>query len=200
MSRRHVVLFVREPRYAVGKRRLAHGIGEVAALRFQRLMLGLMLRRLGRGRRWSLRLAVTPDRARHRRRPWPRSLPVTGQGSGDLGQRMYRALRDCPPGPVVLLGHDIPAVIAQHIADAFRVLGGNDLVFGPAADGGFWLVGARRSPSLPALFGPVRWSSPHALADTLDNLPRNIGVGFAAVLEDVDDTKAYRRLAPRRGF
>ena len=65
--------------------------------------------------------------------------------------------------------------------------------FGPAADGGFWLVGARRRPHLPALFARVRWSSPHALADTLAGLPRGARVGFAATLEDIDDGDAYRR-------
>jgi len=50
------------------------------------------------------------------------------------------------------------------------------------------------------LFGRVRWSGPHALADVLDNLPRRFRVGFAAGLEDVDDGAAYRCRAPRRGF
>ena len=163
-------------------------------------MLGLLVRRLGRDRRWRLRLAVTPDHARRRARLWPRGVPIAPQGAGDLGQRMRRALAACPPGPAVLVGSDIPALAAHHIADAFRLLGRHDLVFGPAGDGGFWLVGARRCPRLPPLFGPVRWSGPHALADVLGNLPRRVSVGFAARLEDVDDGAAYRRLAPRRGF
>ena len=79
-------------------------------------------------------------------------------------------------------------------------LGRHDIVFGPAEDGGFWLVGARRSPRLPPLFGAVRWSGPHALADALANLPRRVSVGFAARLEDVDDAEGLRRLAPRRRF
>ena len=49
------------------------------------------------------------------------------------------------------------------------------------------------------LFERVRWSGPHALADTLAGLPRRVR-GFAATLEDVDDADAYRRLRPRRGF
>jgi len=113
---------------------------------------------------------------------------------------MRRALAACPPGPAVLVGSDIPALAAHHIAEAFHLLGRHDLVFGPASDGGFWLVGARRSPRLPPLFGPVRWSGPHALADVLSNLSPRVSVGFAARLEDVDDGPAYRRLAPRRGF
>lgn len=200
MIRRHLVLFVRAPQYSVGKRRLARDIGDAAALHFERLMLGLLLRRLGHDRRWQLRLAVTPDHSRHRRRLWPRGVPVMPQGRGDLGERMRRALALCPPGPVVLIGSDIPAVGAAHIAAAFRLLGHRDLVFGPASDGGFWLVGARRCPRLPPLFGPVRWSSPRALADVLSNLPPRVSVGLATCLADVDDGAALRRLAPCRGF
>jgi rSAM/selenodomain-associated transferase 1 len=200
MPRRHLVLFVRAPSWGVGKRRLARDIGDAAALRFERAMLGLLVRRLGRGRRWQLRVAVTPDHARRRARLWPPGVAVVAQGRGDLGRRMRRALARCPPGPAVLVGSDIPALAPHHIADAFCLLGKHDLVFGPAGDGGFWLVGARRSPCLPPLFGPVRWSGPHALDDALHNLPRRVSVGFAARLEDVDDGASYRRLAPRRGF
>jgi rSAM/selenodomain-associated transferase 1 len=200
MIRGHLVLFARAPQLGLGKRRLARDIGALAALRFERLMLARALRRLGRDRRWRLRLAVTPDRARYRKRLWPRGVSVMEQGRGDLGERMRRAIAACPPGPGVLVGTDIPALAPERIAEAFRVLGSRDLVFGPAADGGFWLIGARRSPRLPPMFGPVRWSSPHALADALANLPRGVSVGFAPILDDVDDGAAYRRLAPRRGF
>jgi rSAM/selenodomain-associated transferase 1 len=200
MIRRHLVLFAREPRLGTGKRRLARDIGAVAALRFERLMLARLIRRLGRDRRWRLRLAVTPDRARYRKRLWPSGVPIVAQGTGDLGQRMRRALDRCSPGPAVLIGTDIPRLGPQHIAKAFRLLGRNDLVFGPAEDGGFWLVGARRSPRLPPLFGKVRWSSPHALEDALANLPRRVSVDLAGRLEDVDDGTAYRCLAPKRGF
>jgi rSAM/selenodomain-associated transferase 1 len=198
--RRHLILFVRAPVYGSGKRRLARDIGDFAALGFERLMLARLLRRLGGDRRWHLRIAVTPDRARYRQRVWPRGIPILRQGGGDLGERMQRALAACPPGPAVLVGTDIPALGAQHIAEAFRLLGRREIVFGPAADGGFWLVGARRSPRLPPLFRQVRWSSPHTLEDALANLPRGVSAGIAAPLEDVDDGEAYRRLMPRRGF
>jgi uncharacterized protein len=198
--RRHLVLFVRAPQLGHGKRRLAQEIGDVATVRFERLMLALLLRRLARDRRWRLRIAVTPDKARRQSRHWRRGVEAEGQGGGDLGIRMRRALAECPPGPVVLVGGDIPALAARHVADAFRQLGGRDLVFGPAEDGGFWLVGARRSPRVPQLFDRVRWSGPYALTDTLAGLPRRVTVGFVDRLEDVDDGEAYRRLAPRRGF
>src|SRR5262249_32885557 len=133
-------------------------------------------------------------------RHWGRGVEAEGQGGDDLGIRMRRALAACPPGPVVLVGGDIPALAAHHIATAFRQLGDHDLVFGPAEDGGFWLVGARPFRHLPPMFERVRWSGPYALGDTLAGLPRRIRVGFAHRLEDVDNGEAYRRLRPRRGF
>jgi rSAM/selenodomain-associated transferase 1 len=183
--RRHLVLFVRRPRLGTGKRRLARDLGALAALRFERRMLARSLRLFGRDRRWRLRLAVTPDRDA---RAWLNARP---QGRGDLGARMRRALAAAAPGPTILIGGDIPGLTPAHIAAAFRLLGRHDIVFGPARDGGFWLVGCRHRPPD---FGRVRWSTAHALADTLANLPRAASVGFAATLDDVDDGIAYRRL------
>jgi rSAM/selenodomain-associated transferase 1 len=198
--RHTLILFVRAPCLGTGKRRLAREIGAVAALRFERLMIARLLRRLASDRRWRLRLAVTSDQARHRAQNWRSGVEAAGQGAGDLGARMLQALRACPPGPAVLVGADIPALAAHHVWTAFRLLGRHDLVFGPAEDGGFWLVGARYPQHLPALFEEVRWSGPYALADTLASLPRRLTVGFADRLEDVDDADAYKRLAPTRGF
>jgi hypothetical protein len=198
--RRTLVLFVRAPLLGSGKRRLARDIGDVAAVQFERSMIALLLRRLAKDGRWRLRIVVTPDKARRRAGYWCRGVEAVGQGAGDLGIRMRGALETCPPGPVVLVGADIPALGARHVAAAFRLLGSHDLVFGSAKDGGFWLVGARHPRRLPHLFERVRWSGPNALADTLAGLPRRIKVGYAEQLEDVDDGDAYRRLRPSRGF
>ncbi|HTZ35780.1 MAG TPA: TIGR04282 family arsenosugar biosynthesis glycosyltransferase [Stellaceae bacterium] len=185
--RRTLIVFARLPRLGAGKTRLAHDIGPVAALAFERLMLATTLRRLGRDRRWRLRLALTPDRAARR---WRGAVAAVPQGGGDLGRRMRRALAAAPPGPALLVGSDIPALRPRHIAAAFALLGRHDLVFGPARDGGFWLVGCRHRPPD---FGTPRWSSPHALRDVLDHVPRRLSIGFAAPLDDVDDGAAYRR-------
>jgi rSAM/selenodomain-associated transferase 1 len=193
---RHLILFARLPRLGGGKRRLARDIGAVAALRFERLMLARSLRRLGRDRRWRLRVAATPDRAVQNGKAWGGVLALP-QGTGDLGRRMRRALAACPSGPALLVGTDIPGLTASRIAAAFVLLGRRDVVFGPAGDGGFWLVGCRHRPPD---FGAVRWSSPNALADVLANLPRAASVGVAATLDDVDNGAAFRRLGPLRGF
>lgn len=194
MRRNHLIVFARPPRLGRGKRRLAAEVGDVAAWRFCRLALANLLRRLAQDPRWVLWLAVTPDRATGER-GWPVRTRRIGQGRGDLGTRITRALGGCPPGPAVLVGSDIPGIRASHIAEAFRSLGRHDVVFGPAADGGYWLFGVRRTAALPAgMFDGVRWSTRHALRDTLASLPPGTKVGTVATLEDVDDADAYRRV------
>ena len=108
------------------------------------------------------------------------------QGGGDLGQRMGRALFAPPPGGAGRQRHP-RASAAADIAAAFSALGRADAVFGPAEDGGYWLVGlGPRRPAAP--FAGVRWSSEHALADTLANC-RGHRVALLRRLRDVDTMK-----------
>ena len=194
-ARRHVVVFLRAPQLGRVKSRLAAGIGALAALRFYRETSLALLRRLARDPRWCCHIAATPDRARFPR--WPAAARL-GQGSGDLGRRMARAFAALPPGPALIIGSDIPALTARHVESAFRALGRSDAVFGPAPDGGYWLVGFRRRPLPRGVFAGVRWSSAHALADTLQTLPRGMRVLMLETLEDVDDAASYRRWCQRR--
>ena len=189
---RHLVIMARAPRLGAGKRRLARDLGALAAWHFQRRMLGRVLRRLARDPRWTTWLAVTPDRAA-RHTAWVAPARVIPQGAGGLGARMARLLRERPPGPVVVVGSDIPDLHAGHIARAFRALGRHDWVFGPAADGGYWLVGARRRSAPWRPFDAVRWSSQHALADSLANLA-GARVAFLEELHDVDTGEDLARL------
>jgi uncharacterized protein len=193
---RHLVIFLRAPRLGRVKSRLAAGIGALAALRFHRETSARLLRRLGRDRRWRCLLAVTPDRDARGR--WLAGLPRRGQGGGDLGRRMARIFEELPPGPVVIVGSDIPDLAPRHVAAAFRALGKCEAVFGPAEDGGYWLVGMRRRPRLSrGLFEGVRWSTRFALADTLESLPRSMSLAVLETLEDVDDAASYRRWRKR---
>ncbi len=98
-----------------------------------------------------------------------------------------------PPGPGIIIGSDVPEITGGHIARAFAALGSNDAVIGPGDDGGYWLVGVRRTPIVPRVFTGVRWSSPHTLDDTLTNLKR-LRVATVDQLTDVDDGAGFKRL------
>ncbi len=192
------MIFLRAPLRGAVKRRLARDIGERAAHDFYRRTAGDLVRRLGNDRRWRLVLAVTPDHLAYKARYWDLTHDRIGQGSGDLGARMGRVFRDLPPGPVVIIGSDIPGITRDHINQAFGRLAVGEAVFGPAADGGYWLIGlARRQVSAKALvrrlFRGVRWSTSHALDDTRTNLPPGLEAAPLPILEDVDDGASYRR-------
>jgi rSAM/selenodomain-associated transferase 1 len=195
---RTLVIFAKAPALGRVKTRLARGIGDMAALAFYRAVLRQLLRRVAGDRRWHTVLAVAPDTATIQRRRWPSRVQCMAQGGGDLGARMGRAFRKGPKGAVVIVGADIPDIRAVHIAKAFAALGTADVVFGPARDGGYWLIGARGVARRADMFRNVRWSTAHALADTRANLTR-WKVATIDTLDDIDDEDAYRRLVGRAG-
>jgi hypothetical protein len=190
--RNRLILMVKEPVAGRVKTRLACEVGTAAALRFYRAVSANLIRRLGDDPRWQLVLAVSPDSAVHSG-SWPAAIARIPQGTGDLGERMGRLLRLRGSRATIVIGSDIPGVRPAHIAEAFRKLGSADAVFGPAEDGGYWLVGMKPHRTAPAMFRNVRWSSPHALSDTLANLEGR-RVAFTETLEDVDDAAALQRI------
>jgi hypothetical protein len=184
---RTLVIFLKEPRPGRVKTRLGRDIGMTGAAWWFRHQAARLIRRLGRDPRWRTVLAVSPGREGLASRVWPARLPRWPQGPGDLGCRMGRALRAMPSGPVIIIGADIPGLRPAHVAEGFRLLGRHDAVLGPAPDGGYWMIGLKRGGrAVPeGLFRGVRWSSAHALADTVASLAP-LDVGFAAMLRDVD--------------
>lgn len=183
--RRYLIVMVKDPRPGRVKSRLGRDIGMVAAAWWFRHQVARLLRDV-EDSRWQVVLAVSPDHAGLNSRVWPAHLPRVAQGAGDLGDRMGRLLRSMPPGPVCIIGADIPGVTRAHVARAFSALGRNDAVFGPAMDGGYWLVGLKRArPVAPRLFQGVRWSTADALGDTIKTLP-GARIAFVDRLRDVD--------------
>ncbi|TMV04938.1 glycosyltransferase [Ruegeria sediminis] len=183
--RRTLIIMVKEPRPGRVKTRLGRDIGHVRAAWWFRHQARALIRGL-RDPRWRIVLAVSPDREGLSSRVWPDDLPRAGQGRGDLGARMGRLLRRAPKGPVCLIGADIPGITPAHVARAFAALGRAEMAFGPATDGGYWLVGARRPGLLPnGLFQGVRWSTEHALTDTLATVSGR-RVAMVDLLRDVD--------------
>ena len=175
---------VKEPRSGRVKTRLGRQLGMTAAAWWFRHQTRRLLRKLA-DPRWTVILAVTPDDEGLRSRIWPSHLPRLPQGRGDLGRRMSRCLR-AVPGPVVLVGADIPHIETWHIAHVFRELGRHESVVGPATDGGFWLIGLRHPGRVSRDFlDGIAWSRTDTLTNTLPRLPGP--VARAATLSDVDD-------------
>lgn len=199
MDKQLVVVFARAAHYGAVKSRLARGLGQLETLRFYRTTLARIMRTIGTDPRWETTIALTPDAAVGSGDQLTGNLRAKAQGNGDLGVRMVRALRDAGTRPAVIIGSDIPDITPARISAAFRALGRAPFVLGPAADGGYWLIGARHPERLArdALAG-VRWSSTHTLTDTIAAL----GEGNVAILpfelEDIDDAEAYRRWRARR--
>jgi hypothetical protein len=188
MRRPWLLIMTKLPQMGAVKRRLARDIGALAATRFYRGNLFRLLSWARRAPFWRARLLVTPDRARY---GWPRGLETLPQGHGELGARMLAGLAAAPRGvPVVVIGCDIPGIETSHLRAAFAALRAADAVFGPARDGGYWLVGTSGRRRWWRPFAKVRWSTPHALADTLENF-RHRSVGRVATLQDVDDLKSF---------
>lgn len=191
-ARNTLVIMTRRPRWGCGKRRLADALGPGLAWHFQRFALEALLRRLGKDRRWDLEVAVTPDRAARGSGRWAAGARRLPQGPGDLGARMLRQLAGEPGrlGARLLIGADIPGVTPQLIATAFDLLKSHDWVIGPAADGGFWAIGARRCPWRPPDFEGVAWSTPSVFTETRLRLRGSLAL--LPLLADVDEPEALR--------
>lgn len=179
-----LIVMLKEPVAGRVKTRLAREVGAVRAASFYRTTSSALLARVYHPRRWQTQLAISPDAAVNSR-AW-RNYSRRRQGSGDLGKRMQRIMDTEPPGPVIVIGTDVPTATATHIAAALKSLGSHDAVFGPSPDGGYWLVGFKRRPRIPRGFASVKWSSRDALAHTLANLS-GLSVARIETLADVDE-------------
>jgi len=189
---RHLVIFAKSPRIGLVKSRLAADIGKVPAWSFYRRSLTRVIPPLARDPRWQCWLALAPDAGV----PLP-NLPIPAdrritQSTGELDRRMGRVMLDFPPGPVLIIGTDVPEIRPHHIANAFDKLRNHDYVFGPAEDGGYWLVGQRRLPRPRYIFDNVRWSSQHTLSDTCLNIPQSERIAMIDTLDDIDDATSLK--------
>ncbi len=107
--------------------------------------------------------------------PWfdervPASFALQPQTDGDRGRRIedFLAGELEEAGRVVAIVADAPTLDPAIVMSAFLCLEGRDLVLGPAADGGCYLVGARGE--VPSLFQGVDWGRPDVLSQVMDRL------------------------------
>jgi rSAM/selenodomain-associated transferase 1 len=158
--------FARLPRRGAVKTRLQHALGEAGAYRVHCELLALTNRQLLAAGIGAVELWLDE----------PGEHPLVAQcldaGAGgpllqrgrDLGERMANALRDGldRADAVLLVGSDCPELDSTYLSSAAAALESAEIVFGPAEDGGFVLVGCRRVP--PGLFSAIRWGDGDVLA------------------------------------
>jgi uncharacterized protein len=164
-----LIIFAREPVPGRVKTRLIPALGAQGAARLYRHLLGIALR-AG---------AATPCA---RRQLWCAGAPAEGsecarlaavhgctwhhQGAGDLGARMLSALAEALAAAdrAILIGSDCPDYTSAYLSAAFAALDDHDAVLGPAADGGYVLIGLRRPAT--ALFAGMPWGTASVLDRT----------------------------------
>jgi uncharacterized protein len=110
------------------------------------------------------------------------------QTGSNLGERMYNAFdKGFQDGyeEICIIGTDCLALTSMHIIDAFQQLQTNDVVIGPALDGGYYLLGMTKFHS--AFFHNKNWSSGTVRADTLEDCKNlSLKVAELPLLRDVD--------------
>ncbi|WP_298913574.1 DUF2064 domain-containing protein [uncultured Algimonas sp.] len=176
-------VFAKRPAMGAAKTRLARDIGPAHAQRLYRAMTARILRQV-RDPRWNTVVYAAPANAIGTVPAWD-GFDQRPQPGGSLSPRLAAAFSG-PRRPVLVIGTDCPQVGARDIADALAALRRAPFVFGPARDGGFWLMGAV-APLPPGTFDGVRWSSEHTLADLEARLDGPIA--RLRTLSDVDDAQ-----------
>ena len=162
-----VAVLARAPS-AGGKRRLFAALGLPAD---PTLLTALLLDTLDGVLATGFRVLVgvePPSAADEVRALVPPRVEVVAQSAGDLGDRMRALMGEAfarGADAVVLVGSDLPDLSPEPLREAVDVLDAEPhaVVLGPAADGGYYLVGATQ---LPDIFTGIDWGGPDVLAQT----------------------------------
>lgn len=186
-----LVVFAREPTPGEVKTRLAGGTNaETAAAVYTVLFDHAVETARVTGIEVVISLATRPTPG------WAEGLggPFEVQSGGDLGERLAECCDRRFSGGldrVVVIGSDNAHVRPAQLLSAFAALDEHPVVFGPAEDGGYWLVG-QRSPGVD-LFTDVPWSSPNTLEVTRERL-RGLDIRWKELdtLPDIDTVEDLR--------
>jgi len=181
ITRPDLYVFAKKPGMGAAKTRLARDIGASHAQRLNRAMTAQVLRNVT-DPRWNTTLYVAPARAIGTVPAWD-GFAQRPQPTGSLSPRLAEVFSGLKR-PVLVIGTDCPQIKASDIAGALHALRKAPFVFGPASDGGFWLMGAA-APLRPGVFDGVRWSSAQTLSDLEARLQGR--VAKLRTLTDVDD-------------
>lgn len=188
-----IVVFLKAPRPGFVKTRLASSLDNVEACRAYTRLAHYFLDTLSPYPDVELRFA--PDDAQQEILPFMKSPQWTmkTQGDGDLGQRMSRAMQESLPDAdgVLIFGTDCPYIETDDVDTAIEALKSSDVVLGPAADGGYWMIGLRHHE--PSLFKDIAWSTNQVLDQSRKRI-QSLGLLCRELreLEDVDDIASWQ--------
>ncbi|MEJ2254613.1 MAG: TIGR04282 family arsenosugar biosynthesis glycosyltransferase [Nitrospirota bacterium] len=193
MNTEALVIMAKAPRAESVKTRLRGHLADGERLALYESLLEGTIQRLQDIPGVDTFIAYTPAGDREYFAAW--GLPLFPQSEGDLGLRMHEALgavlkRDYRKA--ALVGVDIPALTAGVVREAMGLLESHDLVFGPARDGGYYLVGM--TAPRRAVFEAIPWSSPKTLEGSVRKA-RSLGlsVAFTRELSDIDTIEDLKR-------
>lgn len=191
-------VFARAPEPGRVKTRLIPAVGAAGAARLHEAFVDdVCARTRGAAARRVLSVAGDPAHPALVALAAREGMAIEPQGEGDLGARMRGAIEAGLAGGaerVAIVGGDVPLLPPAGVRAAFDALAQNDVVLAPAADGGYWLVGARRL--VPSIFEGMAWGTASVFRESEARL-RADGIRFAVGAEawDVDEPADLRRLA-----
>ena len=185
---------LKAPRPGYVKTRLGRQIGYEQAARIYRAMAERQLHSVPENFRIEVHYA--PRGAATEMRAWlGANYHYCVQSGGDLGQRLASAFaRGFRRGAteIIAVGADCPGLDGDCLVEAARRLRKSDVVLGPAADGGYYLIGLRLSA--PQLFEGIAWSSQNVLQQTLERVGAcGLSSEMLSEKEDIDDLESLRR-------
>lgn len=198
-AQKKLIVFTRYPEPGQTKTRLIPALGAAGAATLQRQMTEHTLRQ---ARQLVTRRAVWLE-VRYEggdqtaMQYWlGAELTLRPQGGGDLGARLQWAMQaafDEEFDRVVVIGTDCPELSVDILEEAFRALRNNEVVIGPAADGGYYLIGF--SCPLEMLFQDIAWGTETVLATTLAKAAEMGIVPFLLpTLNDIDRPEDLRHV------
>jgi rSAM/selenodomain-associated transferase 1 len=196
-----IILFIKAPLPGDVKSRLAAGIGEEAALGLYRMLVLDAVEMLGETNS-PVHYYYSPAHAGEAISSLVGADRVLRpQAGADLGSRMEHAFRDAFAegfSRVVLVGSDLPELEPMIISEAFDALKQEDAVLGPAADGGYYLIGFRRETILSGVFHGIAWSTPTVFEETMKTMHANaLRVHVLPQLHDLDTAADLKALWER---
>ncbi len=195
-----ILLFIKAPTSGAVKTRLAADIGAEAAAELSRCFILDMVESLARTGE-QVRVCYTPPEDQGSVSQLLPGMELRAQEGADLGERMERAFQQAFSEGytrALLVGSDIPDLPPALFQAALAELSRNDLVLGPAADGGYYLMGLTRTGFRRELFRAIPWSTPVVRELTLQAAERNSLTTFLLQeWHDVDTLQDLRVLASR---